>query len=282
MLRIGQVEPTATSDGKYTDGNVAGGTPATRLRAPAFNALQEELANIVESAGMTLDPNNMTQVLTALKKLLPISGRLLNVRTFTSSANFTPTPGMTFSIVEVQGAGGGSGGVPATGSSSVGASGAGGSGAYAKGIFTAVQIGSSQAVTIGVGGAAGTAGGGDGGTGGTSSFGSLIVCPGGNGGGSTGSTAISFPTSRGGSTETTAPTGGNIISTKGKAGAGSTVVNGSVGNLGTGAASPYSAGGTGGDGENGSGAGGLVNLINQPARAGFNGGKGFVTVCEYA
>ncbi|ALR75851.1 hypothetical protein [[Enterobacter] lignolyticus] len=70
MLRIGQVEPTATSDGKYTDGNVAGGTPATRLRAPAFNAMQEELANIVESATMTLDPNDMTQVLTALKKLL--------------------------------------------------------------------------------------------------------------------------------------------------------------------------------------------------------------------
>lgn len=70
MLRIGQVEPTATSDGKYTDGNVAGGTPATRLRAPAFNAMQEELANIVESAQMTLDPDDMTQVLTALKKLL--------------------------------------------------------------------------------------------------------------------------------------------------------------------------------------------------------------------
>ncbi|MDA8487493.1 hypothetical protein [Kluyvera sp. Awk 3] len=70
MLRIGQVEPTATSDGKYTDGNVAGGTPATRLRAPAFNAMQEELANIVESAQMTLDPSDMTQVLTALKKLL--------------------------------------------------------------------------------------------------------------------------------------------------------------------------------------------------------------------
>ncbi|EON2228261.1 TPA: hypothetical protein ACP4WM_000182 [Escherichia coli] len=69
MLRIGQVESTATSDGKYTDGNVAGGTPATRLRAPAFNAVQEELANIVESASMVLDPNDMTQVLTALKKM---------------------------------------------------------------------------------------------------------------------------------------------------------------------------------------------------------------------
>lgn len=70
MLRIGQVEPSATADGKYTDGSVAGGIAATRLRAAAFNAMQEELANIVESAGMILSPDDMTQVLTALKKQL--------------------------------------------------------------------------------------------------------------------------------------------------------------------------------------------------------------------
>lgn len=68
MLRIGQVETSATADGKYTDGSVAGGIAATRLRAAAFNAIQEELANIVESAGMTLSPDDMTQVLAALKK----------------------------------------------------------------------------------------------------------------------------------------------------------------------------------------------------------------------
>lgn len=68
MLRIGQVESSATVDGKYTDGSVAGGIAATRLRAAAFNAIQEELANIVESAGMTLDPDDVTQVLAALKK----------------------------------------------------------------------------------------------------------------------------------------------------------------------------------------------------------------------
>lgn len=69
MLRIGQVETTATSDNKYTDGSVAGGVAATRLRAAAFNAIQEELANIVESAGLTLNVNDQTQVLTGLKKL---------------------------------------------------------------------------------------------------------------------------------------------------------------------------------------------------------------------
>lgn len=69
MLRIGQIEGTATADKKYTDGSVAGGIAATRLRAGAFNAIQEELAHIVEEAGLTLDVNDMTQVLTGLRKL---------------------------------------------------------------------------------------------------------------------------------------------------------------------------------------------------------------------
>ena len=229
-----------------------------------------------------LDNGNFSDIVLKLKSAISTAstGRLLNVRTFTSSGTYTPTAGTKFVVVEVQGGGGGSGGVPATGPSSVAASGAGGAGAYAKAYITSGFSGVS--VTVGAGGAAGTSGGGDGGTGGTSSFGSLVSCPGGTGGVSTGSVAVSFPTSRGGSTETAAPTGGNIISSKGKGGAGSTVVNGTVGNLGTGAASPFSAGGTGGDGENGSGAGGWINKVSQPARAGYAGGKGLVVVWEYA
>ncbi|MCK6983917.1 hypothetical protein L8T69_24695, partial [Enterobacter roggenkampii] len=121
MLRIGQVEATATQDGKYTDGSVAGGIAATRLRAAAFNAMQEELAHIVESAGLALDINDMTQVLKAIQKLtlsrinpfadiksdgaaaistalanlgLPesIPGRFLRRRFVTSSSTYTPAP----------------------------------------------------------------------------------------------------------------------------------------------------------------------------------------------
>ena len=229
-----------------------------------------------------LDNGNFSDIVLKLKSAISTAstGRLLNVRTFTSSGTYTPTAGTKFVVVEVQGGGGGSGGVPATGASSVAASGAGGAGAYAKAYITSGFSGVS--VTVGAGGAAGSSNGGDGGTGGTSSFGSLVSCPGGTGSGSTGSVAVSFPTSRGGSTETAAPTGGNIISSKGKAGAGSTVVNGTVGNFGTGAASPFSAGGTGGDGENGSGGGGWINFVSQSAHAGYAGGKGLVVVWEYA
>lgn len=208
------------------------------------------------------------------------AGRLINVQTFTSSGTYTPTPGTKSVVVEVQGGGGGSGGVPATGANSVSASGAGGAGAYAKAYIASGFSGVS--VTVGSGGAAGASGGGDGGTGGTSSFGSLVVCPGGTGGGSTGSVAVSFPTSRGGSTETAPPTGGNIISSTGKAGSGTTVVNGTVGNFGTGAPSPFSGGGTSGAGENGSGGGGWINFVSQSARSGYSGGKGLVVVWEYA
>lgn len=56
MLRIGKIEATSTSEGTYTDGSVAGGIAATRLRAAAFNAMQEELAHIVETADTELDP----------------------------------------------------------------------------------------------------------------------------------------------------------------------------------------------------------------------------------
>ena len=242
------------------------------------------LAQLIADTNGTevLDNGNFSDIVLKLKSAISTAstGRLLNVRTFTSSGTYTPTAGTKFVVVEVQGGGGGSGGVPATGSSSVAASGAGGAGAYAKAYITSGFSGVS--VTVGAGGAAGSSGGGDGGAGGTSSFGSLVSCPGGTGGGSTGSVAVSFPTSRGGSTETAAPTGGNIISSKGKAGAGSTVVNGTVGNFGTGAASPFSAGGTGGDGENGSGGGGWINFVSQSARAGYAGGKGLVVVWEYA
>lgn len=66
MLRIGQVEVTAQNN-KYTDGSVAGGVPATRLRAAALNALQEEVAGVVEGGGLDLDPDDSGQMLKALK-----------------------------------------------------------------------------------------------------------------------------------------------------------------------------------------------------------------------
>lgn len=208
MLRIGQVEATATQDGKYTDGSVAGGIAATRLRAAAFNAMQEELAHIVESAGLALDINDMTQVLKAIQKLTlsranpfadiksdgaaAISTALTNLGLGASAfglKNFVvfSTAGVsTWTVpdelksgrkakVTVIGAGG------SGGRSSSGGGGGGGGKAVKLVDLTGIE---SVPITVGAGGAklaAGTAST-PGNSGGSSSFGTFCSATGGSGG----------------------------------------------------------------------------------------------------
>ncbi|AKP34896.1 hypothetical protein ACZ76_15890 [Yersinia aleksiciae] len=70
MQKIGDIPNTrADINGEFTDGNVAGGVPPTILPAEWFNTLQRELINVVQDGGLTLDPNDDTQILAALKKL---------------------------------------------------------------------------------------------------------------------------------------------------------------------------------------------------------------------
>lgn len=215
MLRIGQVEATATQDGKYTDGSVAGGIAATRLRAAAFNAMQEELAHIVESAGLALDINDMTQVLKAIQKLTlsranPFAdiksdgaaaistaltnlglgdtsgyvGRWVNTLVFTSSGTYTPTPGTKRIRVTITGGGGGGGGCQAKSSNETFFGAGGGAGGTVITILTPTQ--NSYPVTIGAGGDGGV-GAKNGLKGGDSSFASLIAI-GGEGAGKSGVT----------------------------------------------------------------------------------------------
>jgi hypothetical protein len=82
----------------------------------------------------------------------------------------------------------------------------GGSGAYGKGLFTAAQIGASEAVTVGTGGTTGS--GGSGGNGGASPIGVLASAPGGVGGGVLNNTAPGGQNGNG--AVTAAPTGASI------------------------------------------------------------------------
>lgn len=303
MLRIGQVEPSATADGKYTDGSVAGGIAATRLRAAAFNAMQEELANIVESAGMILSPDDMTQVLTALKKQLlsranPFAdikadgpaavaaalsnlgladangavGRLLNVVKFTGSGTYTPTHGTKSIIVEAIGGGGASGNLTATGPGQNAISAAGSNGAYAKARYTSEF--SSVNVTIGAGGTINGGGGGNGGNGGNTVFGSLLTCPGGKGSG-VGQANVP-PFNNGAALPSEPPSGsGIIVSTRGPYSSWPTVVaagNGS--NFANSISSPLGQYGLGGDG--------VASDTSQAAKNGITGSTGYVIIWEYA
>ncbi len=79
MQKIGDIPNTrADSNGEFTDGNVAGGVPPTLLPAEWFNTIQRELVTVVQDGGLTLDPNDDTQVLAALKKLFLQSGNNLS------------------------------------------------------------------------------------------------------------------------------------------------------------------------------------------------------------
>ena len=53
----------------FRNGNKALGIQATQLDADFFNALQEEIANVVEGAGIALNPVVNTQLLAALNAL---------------------------------------------------------------------------------------------------------------------------------------------------------------------------------------------------------------------
>ncbi|SUX80812.1 phage tail fiber protein [Citrobacter youngae] len=303
MLRIGQVETSATADGKYTDGSVAGGIAATRLRAAAFNAIQEELANIVESAGMTLSPDDMTQVLAALKKQFlsrthpfadikadgaaAIAEALSNLglhetgfATLTTSGSFTVPAGVTELCISAV-AGGGGGGSGGGGDSSF-FGGGGGSGGAGESIVKrkfAVTPGTVINITIGSGGVgsiASTATGSAPTAGGNTVIGSLITLHGGQ------------PGINAGNGQNTAPGGGygQGFPTGSYGGDGS--LNTGSGNGAPGASSPFGGGGGAGragtdqgtDGTAGSGygsgggsGGGKYGTAPLTARGG-NGGNG--------
>lgn len=50
----------------FRDGNLASGQVPTDLNAKWFNQIQEELARVIEAAGLTLDESNLAQLLAAL------------------------------------------------------------------------------------------------------------------------------------------------------------------------------------------------------------------------
>ncbi len=210
------------------------------------------------------------------------TGRLIGVRTITTSGTYTPTPGTKSIIVEVQGAGGGGGGVGTTNSTSVAVGCGGGSGAYAKSRIA--NLDSAYTVIIGAGGAGGVNG--NGGNGGGTSFGT-ITAGGGYGGGSSNSAPPIIQNASGIPTAT----GGNIINFSGNNPSIGMAFSANVIISGGGASSILGAGGsphgTAGIGREatGYGAGGGGANAYQNSSAQYNGGhgsSGVVIVWEYA
>lgn len=144
-------------------------------------------------------------------------GLLIASTLYATAGSFTFTPSPLTQWLEIQaiGGGGGSSGCAATNASQTFASPAGGAGAYASGRYAKTL--SSYSVVVGAAGAAGASGGGTiAGDGGTTTFGSLISCPGGKA--VIGAMVSSYPTTVQRSSESSAPTGGNIANTIGRGG----------------------------------------------------------------
>ncbi len=93
-----------------TNGNPATNTPATVLPAYAFNALQAELTNAIQAAGITLDRTKLTQLAAAIQAMT--QGAKGNTALDTGTANayaaaLTPpitayTPGMLVSLQSIK------------------------------------------------------------------------------------------------------------------------------------------------------------------------------------
>lgn len=87
----------------------------------------------------------------------PVSGTDTIVRTYTpGSYSWKKELGLKEIIVELFGPGGGSGGAGATAASQAAAGGGGGGGAYCRKVYKASDLGATEALVVGAGGAAGT------------------------------------------------------------------------------------------------------------------------------
>lgn len=240
----------------------AGQLPASQIFEVAWDGASFELLSV--PAGLT-------------------TGRLIAVRTFTTSTVYTPTTGTASVEVTVVGAGGGGGGTGAMGGSQFGAGGGGGSGGW--GLSYLATGFSGQTITIGLGGAGGT--GANGSTGGTTSFGALLSASGGGGG------AFGVPTA-GGSCQVGgvggSASGANLYSSGGAPGTPSVSFTNGNQVSGGGGGSAYGAGGSARNSPTnpgivgagpGGGGGGATGQSGAGAQTGGNGANGIVIIREF-
>jgi hypothetical protein len=276
--------------GKFVDEDPVAGTPGSLIPAQWGNAVTEEIINVIKDAGLTPDEEVNTQLRQAIRLIVVADGvtpgRLLNVRVFAANGTYIPTPGMKTCIVDAIAGGGAGGGTPATNASQFSVSGGAGAGARGKARFTAAQIGASQPVLIGQGGAVNI--GSTGGAGGVTSLGSLFSLQGGLGS-LTGTVVDSSITSfiAAGAAGGSSITGANISGERGAPGMLGVVSGGSF-RAGTGGGPGGGLGGITADsagvsaGPYGSGGAGATAVTNSPAKAGGAGSAGIMIIYEYS
>ncbi|WP_256849914.1 carbohydrate kinase [Pantoea sp. Fr-CA_6] len=288
-----QVDKFGAGKNGFTGGNPQTGELPTALDASFFDSVQEEISGVIEAAGLKLIKAKNDQLLNAIN-LLVSSGRLMNVRVFIASGNYTPSAGTKRIKVTVVGGGGGGGGSAATDANTRSCGAGGGAGNTAISLLDVSSLTFPVSINVGTAGAAGAAGGGSGGSGGqggTTTFGTYINATGGfgGGGGSLASDSLTAVTTNGGTSA--APTTGNILNQRGSAGlqgivGSNAIVSGAGGASSLGGGGNPVAAGASTAGENGiyggGGSGSISIKSSQIGRAGGAGGLGVVVIEEYA
>lgn len=83
---------SAGTEGYFTEGNPATGTPATKVRGSWLNMLQEELCSILAAAGIARLKTSYNQVNLALQKMYaPVVGTMRNASMSVTAASATAT-----------------------------------------------------------------------------------------------------------------------------------------------------------------------------------------------
>ncbi|WP_205960125.1 hypothetical protein [Rahnella sp. CJA17(1/100)] len=249
---------------------------------------------IADSAAVdVLDDGVPATILANLKAgiLAANTGRLIGApKIITANQTYTPSPGTKKIFVQGIGTGGNGAGSIATGSTGCACCSGGASGGYAEAWYESGF--DSVLVTIG---AIGALNYGNGASGGTSSFGSLMIIPGGGGGVAvTQTNSITYFENGGGSVGGVPTLSGHLSGfvTPGSFGIGGKVFNGSAVS-GTGATSKLGTGGgnvaiasgssAGGNGAGyGAGGGGAGVSVSGSAVYGGNATKGMFIVWEYS
>jgi hypothetical protein len=135
----------AGTPGWFTDGNPAGGVPATILPAEWLNAIQEEFISVLTQAGITPDKTKFNQIAAALRQS--------RQQPFTSSGSFTVPPGVTtiYRSACGGGAGGGGGGSTVGNTAYYGGGGGCGGGAGQSVVDSPLAVTPGQVINITVG-----------------------------------------------------------------------------------------------------------------------------------
>lgn len=89
--------PGATPDNRFTEGDPTQGVEATDVTADFMNAVQEELAAVIEGAGIPLDKDQNNQLLQALQSLVMPTGTVIHVASAAAPTGFLKANGAAVS-----------------------------------------------------------------------------------------------------------------------------------------------------------------------------------------